>query len=102
MSPTYEARLLRKLLRQIDRGPPPFLQSKWSDVLLWLVLFALFFVLFQAGHRLPYLALVVIWVTIGVLVGVYKFCKLAAKQWPYVQLHLNRESIASRLRQLEL
>lgn len=88
-------------MKQMDRGAPSFLQSKWSDAVLWLLLFGIFLTLFQVGDRLHYLALVSMWVAVGVLAGVYMFCKLAAKQWPYVRAHINRESIVSRLRQLE-
>jgi hypothetical protein len=100
MTPQTEARVLRQLQRQLEGGIPRIYRSPWSEVALWLVLVIAFMVLFQLGERIHPLALAIVSSFIGIAAGVFGFMRLVAKQWPVVQPHINRESVASRLQQL--
>jgi hypothetical protein len=100
MTPQNEARVLRQLLRQVDRGMPRIYSSPWGDFLLWFAVALVFMVLFQLGNRAHPLVFAVVSALLGVVAGVYGFLRLVAKQWPAIRPHVNVESVASRLEQL--
>ena len=101
MSPSHEARLLRKLLKRLDHGLQPSRFGKWGLVIGWLLLAAFFFALLRLGDNANRLAISLISMGIGALLAVLTIRGAAAAQWPSLYPHLNRESIAARLRQLE-
>jgi hypothetical protein len=101
MTPFEEKKYLAAVLKQIDSGPPKAFQSFWTDLIVWLIAAAIFLAIFVAGEKLHPLVRILIPVFVGIGLGAFGFLQLAAKQWPYLRQHVNRESIVGRLSELE-
>jgi hypothetical protein len=101
MTPTEERIYLAEILKLVDSGAPKALQSSWTGLALWISAAAIFFAIFVAGNRVHPLVSLGISAFVGIAIGAFTLAKLAAKQWPYLRHHVNRESVAGRLSELE-
>jgi hypothetical protein len=101
MNRSTEAKMLRSVLKRIDSPPQRFLSSRWLMPSVWLAFVILVAVFCVVGQ------------TFGIWVAAFGFIFLgmgymhiwfkasAARGWPLLARHFNRESIEARLRELE-
>lgn len=101
MTPTEERKYLAEILKLIDSGAPKAFQSFWVGLALWISAAAIFFAIFVAGDKVHPLVSLFISAFVGIALGAFTLAKLAAKQWPYLRNHVNRESVMGRLSELE-
>ena len=101
MNRSTEAKMLRSVLRRIDSPTQRFLSSRWLMPSVWVAFVILVAVFCVVGQ------------TFGIWVAAFGFIFLgmgymhiwfkasAARGWPLLAPHFNRESIEARLRELE-
>ena len=101
MSPTQEARLLRKVLRRCDQPPRSRGWPWWGELVVWALLAAFFFVLLRIEGGFQLFLVAIVSILVGCLITSLSFVRAALIQWPFLRPHISRESVAARLTQLE-
>jgi hypothetical protein len=101
MNTSDEKKYLAVTLRNFDRGPRGVLQSRWFTVMNSIVVALIFFALFKSGLAEDSMIAVLIAFVLGVVQGIFSFQDISVRYWPILQPHLNRESIESRLAELD-
>jgi len=100
MSPVEEKRFLTIVLRRIDHGVGGLLASRWALPVIWGGLVLGSAVAFAVAQLLPTWGVALLFVVLGVAYSQLYFRVFAARGWPILRQHLNRESIVARLSQL--
>jgi len=96
-----EKRVLAGVLKSFNREPGKALFSRWVKAVLWLAVCVMFFGLFKMGFRYGSVFTVLVSFTIGIFAGIYSVYEIAARQWPFLHPHINRESVEARLAELD-
>ncbi|MBE5314818.1 MAG: hypothetical protein H4O13_05380 [Xanthomonadales bacterium] len=101
MSHIQEAKLLHKLQRQIEAQPSFQFSGVLISVVLWLALAVYFFLLLRLDGGFMLFVVAAASILFGIVIATAAFRGLAAKQWSFIKPHINQETVASRLRELE-
>jgi hypothetical protein len=101
MKPVAEKRLLREVLRLIDRPVQPVWSARWFIPLAWVVFVLLTAIFYALGELVAHWLSAFGFVLLGMA---YMFANLkaaATRAWPVLGQYVQRERIESRLRELE-
>ena len=101
MKPADEKKLLAQVLRRLDSPQPSPLIAKWFLPTAWAVCFAAFFAAFQFAERMGHGVVALVFSIFGILIGIVTLARVCAKQEPIMRNHVDRESIARRLAELD-
>jgi len=100
MSPTQEKRFLAVVLRRVDQANGGWLAKGWALSAIWLALVFTSTIAFAISGLLPAWGSALLFVVLGVVYSQLYFRVFAARGWPILRQHINRESLAARLGEL--
>lgn len=101
MKPVAEKRLLREVLRLIDRPVQPVWSARWFMPLAWVVFVLLAAIFYALGELVAHWLSAIGFLLLG-MGYMYAYLKVAAAHaWPVLGPYVQRERIEGRLRELE-
>ena len=100
MSPTYERKFLRSILKRIDQGPSRVFAMKRAQLYVWLALIVATSLAFALSQHQSIYVTAFAFVTIGVAYTNLSFKVAAARAWPTLGRFINRQMIVDRLQEL--
>lgn len=101
MKPVAERRLLREVLRLIDRPVHPVWSARWFMPLAWVIFVLLVAIFYTLGELVAHWLSAFGFVLLGMA---YMFANLkaaATRAWPVFGQYVQRQRIESRRRELE-
>lgn len=101
MKAQEELLYLKHILRNLDGDVPSFITSRWLPIAGWLIAVGYFLILFQIQPRISVFVFALLASIAGVIAGALVFWRVCASKWPYVRPHIDRSSVANRVRALE-
>ena len=101
MTPSEERKYLTAVLAQMDKPTKAMPGIWWICCGIWLVVFILFLLLFEAGNPFPPIVLALIAFFFGAVVGAVMLSVRAVDNWPTIRRHLSKESIRARIDEIE-
>jgi hypothetical protein len=98
-----ERNFLSSILARLDRPNPRFFATRWPLVALWLtlVVFFMFVAQLARGYQANSLVLALGSFGLGLASAWVGYAVCWARQWPLIRRHLDRQSLQSRLQELE-
>lgn len=101
MDQRAERKFLARTLRRAENPVVPIFSSRWLLPVAWLGLVVLALLLLSIGPLIGQSASAVSFMLFGILCSYIWVRASAAKGWPVLSPHINKQSIVGRLKALE-
>ena len=101
MDPRAERKFLANILKRANSPTASVFSARWFLPLAWLGLVVLAFLLLSIGPLIGQSASALSFILFGFLGSYIWFRVSAAKGWPVLSSHINKQSIIGRLEALE-